>query len=51
MVEKGLEKAGIRSVRFDGSVLQKERQSVVDRFKADSGIRVMLLTLSCGAVG
>ncbi|KAK4243690.1 P-loop containing nucleoside triphosphate hydrolase protein [Corynascus novoguineensis] len=51
VVEKGLENAGIRSIRFDGSVPQKERQSVVDRFKADPGIRVMLLTLSCGAVG
>jgi SNF2 family DNA or RNA helicase len=51
VVEKGLEKAGIRSIRFDGSVPQKERQSVVDKFKADPGIRVMLLTLSCGAVG
>lgn len=51
MVEKGLKNAGIRSIRFDGSVPQKERQSVVDGFKADPGIRVMLLTLSCGAVG
>jgi SNF2 family DNA or RNA helicase len=51
VVEKGLEKAGIRSIRFDGSVPQKERQSVVDKFKADPGVRVMLLTLSCGAVG
>jgi len=51
VVEKGLEIAGIQSIRFDGSVLQKERQSVIDEFKADPGIRVMLLTLSCGAVG
>ncbi|SPQ24421.1 6db613db-62c9-4e99-888c-c9372a6443fe [Thermothielavioides terrestris] len=51
VVEKGLESAGIRTIRFDGNVAQKERQSVVDRFKADPGIRVMLLTLSCGAVG
>lgn len=51
VVEKGLSDAGIRSIRFDGRVPQKERQSVVDSFKADPGIRVMLLTLSCGAVG
>ncbi|KAH6619377.1 SNF2 family N-terminal domain-containing protein [Chaetomium sp. MPI-SDFR-AT-0129] len=51
VVEKGLGNAGIRSSRFDGSVPQKERQSVVDRFRADPGVRVMLLTLSCGAVG
>ncbi|KAL2128220.1 hypothetical protein VTI74DRAFT_9476 [Chaetomium olivicolor] len=51
VVEKGLSEAGIRSIRFDGSVPQKGRQSVVDSFTADPGIRVMLLTLSCGAVG
>lgn len=39
------------SVRFDGKVPQKERQSVIDRFRKDPSIRVMLLTLSCGAVG
>lgn len=38
-------------VRFDGTVPQKERQPVIDRFRKDPSIRVMLLTLSCGAVG
>ncbi|KAK8124376.1 uncharacterized protein PG998_000135 [Apiospora kogelbergensis] len=51
VVQKGLDEAGISCVRFDGKVPQKDRQSIVDRFKKDSSLRVMLLTLSCGAVG
>lgn len=51
LVEAGLNEASIQNTRFDGKVPQKERQGVVDRFKADAGVRVMLLTLSCGAVG
>ncbi|KAJ3535529.1 hypothetical protein NM208_g536 [Fusarium decemcellulare] len=51
VVETGLNQASIRSVRFDGKVPQKERQCIVDRFRADPSIRVMLLTLSCGAAG
>ncbi|KAK3324554.1 SNF2 family N-terminal domain-containing protein [Cercophora scortea] len=47
----GLEQEGIQCVRFDGTVPQKERQGVVEQFRKDPNIRVMLLTLSCGAVG
>ncbi|KAK8090377.1 hypothetical protein PG997_005338, partial [Apiospora hydei] len=51
MVQKGLNEAGISCVRFDGKVPQKDRQPIVERFKTDPTLRVMLLTLSCGAVG
>ncbi|KAL6900038.1 hypothetical protein GGI43DRAFT_406165 [Trichoderma evansii] len=51
VIEAGFDQASLRSIRFDGRVPQKERQSVVDKFKKDPNIRVMLLTLSCGAVG
>jgi SWI/SNF-related matrix-associated actin-dependent regulator of chromatin subfamily A3 len=51
IVETGLNRASISNIRFDGKVPQKERQSVVDKFRTDRNIRVMLLTLSCGAVG
>jgi SWI/SNF-related matrix-associated actin-dependent regulator of chromatin subfamily A3 len=51
IVQTGLDQASLRSIRFDGKVPQEERQSVIDEFKADPAIRVMLLTLSCGAVG
>ncbi|KAK7987390.1 hypothetical protein PG989_007705 [Apiospora arundinis] len=51
MVEKGLNEADISCVRFDGKVPQKDRQPIVERFKTDPNLHVMLLTLSCGAVG
>jgi SNF2 family DNA or RNA helicase len=51
MVQRGLDKAGIHSMRFDGKVLQKDRQPIVRRFSTDPTLRVMLLTISCGAVG
>ncbi|KAK2038227.1 hypothetical protein LZ31DRAFT_130780 [Colletotrichum somersetense] len=51
VVKVGLDKAGISVLRYDGKVPQKERQRVVDRFRNEPSIRVLLLTLSCGAVG
>ena len=51
IVESGLDRASLRSIRFDGKVPQKKRQSVIEKFKTDPDIPVMLLTLSCGAVG
>ncbi|KAF2470906.1 putative SWI/SNF-related matrix-associated actin-dependent regulator of chromatin subfamily A member 3-like 3, partial [Lindgomyces ingoldianus] len=41
----------IRSVRFDKKVPQTQRQSVITSFIQDPSLRVMLLMLSCGAVG
>ncbi|OPB38875.1 alpha-1,6-mannosyltransferase subunit [Trichoderma guizhouense] len=51
VIEAGLDQASIPSIRFDGKVPQKDRQSVIEKFKRDPNLRVMLLTLSCGAVG
>ncbi|KAK4222317.1 hypothetical protein QBC38DRAFT_519432 [Podospora fimiseda] len=51
LIEVGLKQASIRCLRFDGKAPQKERQAVVDRFRRDPSIKVLLLTLSCGAVG
>ncbi|CAI6339364.1 unnamed protein product [Periconia digitata] len=51
IVERGLAKSGIQSVRFDGKVPQAQRQPVLDRFRTDPNVRVMLLTIQCGAVG
>ncbi|KAF2638471.1 hypothetical protein P280DRAFT_551575 [Massarina eburnea CBS 473.64] len=51
VVETGLNQAGIQCVRFDGKVPQTQRQPVLNRFKTDPSVRVMLLTLQCGAVG
>lgn len=51
LVQVGLDKNAIRSIRFDGRVPQSERGDIVNQFRTDPQIRVMLLTLSCGAVG
>lgn len=51
IIETGLNQAGIRSVRFDGKVSQAQRQPVLNQFKTDPHVRVILLTLQCGAVG
>ncbi|KAF2108636.1 SNF2 family N-terminal domain-containing protein [Lophiotrema nucula] len=51
VVKAGLMDAGIQSVRFDGKVPQKQRSEVLNQFKTDPNCRVLLLTLSCGAVG
>ena len=51
MVEAGLEQAGIQMLRFDGKVASKDRHRVVEQFREDPSKRVLLLTLSCGAVG
>ncbi|KAI0129639.1 SNF2 family N-terminal domain-containing protein [Xylariales sp. AK1849] len=51
VVQAALDKASLRSLRFDGKVPQKDRQAVVNRFRTDPSVRIMLLTLSCGAVG
>ncbi|RFU25502.1 hypothetical protein B7463_g10832, partial [Scytalidium lignicola] len=51
LIERGLDQASLRSIRFDGKVPQRDRQGVIDKFRTDPSIRVMLLTLSCGAVG
>jgi len=51
VIETGLNQAGIQSARFDGKVPLKERQSAVKRFRTDPNTRIMLLTLSSGAVG
>ncbi|TDZ16658.1 DNA repair protein RAD5A [Colletotrichum orbiculare MAFF 240422] len=51
IIEVGLKQADISVLRYDGKVPQKERQKVIDRFRNDQSVRVLLLTLSCGAVG
>ncbi|KAK6537153.1 alpha-1,6-mannosyltransferase [Orbilia ellipsospora] len=51
IVENGLIEAGIKFERFDGKVPQKDRQAVLNRFRGDPSVRVLMLTLSCGAVG
>ncbi|KAK3330846.1 P-loop containing nucleoside triphosphate hydrolase protein [Apodospora peruviana] len=51
LVEVGLSQTGIRYVRFDGKVQQKQRHAIIEKFRKDPTVTVFLLTLSCGAVG
>lgn len=51
LVQVGLDEAGIRYGRFDGKVPQRQRHAVIKQFRKDPGVRVLLLTLSCGAAG
>lgn len=51
LIETGLRDASIPFLRFDGKVPQRDRQSVVDRFRTDPAIKVIMLTLACGATG
>ncbi|KAH0532809.1 hypothetical protein TsFJ059_001448 [Trichoderma semiorbis] len=51
ITEVGLKHACIPCLRFDGKVAQKDRHAVIERFREDPTIRVLLVTLSCGAVG
>ncbi|KAJ6785626.1 hypothetical protein PWT90_00499 [Aphanocladium album] len=51
VVAVGLEQAGIEYLRFDGSIPQKDRHEILQKFKQDPAKRVLLLTYSCGAVG
>lgn len=51
LVAIGLDQARIGYVRFDGNVPQRSRPSIIERFKKDPTFKVLILTLSCGAVG
>ena len=51
MVQQALEAAGICSVRVDGNVSISNRQKALKQFNDDPETRVILLTISCGAVG
>jgi SNF2 family DNA or RNA helicase len=51
VVEAELNRVGISCLRFDGKVPQKDRQDVLDRFRSDPSVRVLLLTLACGSAG
>ncbi|KAF5716210.1 alpha-1 6-mannosyltransferase subunit [Fusarium mundagurra] len=51
VIQAGLDHESIPFLRFDGTIMQKERHNVIERFRNDPRIRVLLLTLTCGAVG
>ncbi|KAI1399171.1 SNF2 family N-terminal domain-containing protein [Hypoxylon fuscum] len=46
-----LTEAGIKCVQIDGKVPKERRHKILQDFSANNETRVLLLTLSCGAVG
>lgn len=51
VVEVALRQIGCQYVRFDGKVTASKRRDVLDAFKNDPNVKVLLLSISCGAVG
>jgi SNF2 family DNA or RNA helicase len=50
-VAKGLETAGIKSVQRDGRNNAQEKERLLDRFKTDNDVSVLLTTYQCGGYG
>ncbi|KAF2994831.1 hypothetical protein E8E13_003014 [Curvularia kusanoi] len=51
MVERGLAAVPVASVRIDGSVTPVNRAHAIDQLRSNPNVRVILLTISCGACG
>lgn len=51
MAKEALSAAGIRCLQVDGRVKPKDRSKIFEEFQSSSSVQVLLLSLSCGAVG
>lgn len=51
MVQQALDRAQIRYLRIDGTLALSSRDIVLERFKNDGSVNVILMTVSCGGVG
>jgi SNF2 family DNA or RNA helicase len=51
MVERAMKHANIEYVRIDGKVPSSTRNRLLDQYRHDPDVKVMLITTSCGAVG
>lgn len=51
VVEVALRRISCQYVYFDGRVTASKRRDVLDAFKSDPNVKVLLLSISCGAVG
>lgn len=50
MVERGLGN-DVDFVRIDGKVAKTKRDNAIQKLREDPNIRVILITISCGACG
>ncbi|CAL3966417.1 unnamed protein product [Diplocarpon coronariae] len=51
LIETALTRASIPFIRFDGSMVQKTRKAVIEKFTASNKDMVLLLSLRAGGVG
>ena len=51
LIETGLQQAGIKFVRLDGSMSQGQRTQAIQRFNDDSSIKVFLISTKAGGQG
>jgi SNF2 family DNA or RNA helicase len=51
MVQRGLVAANIGFVRINGNVTAKNRIAAVEQLREDPRIRLIILTIACGACG
>ena len=51
IIEECLNGNSIRFMRFDGKVTNGKRAALLKSFHEDEGVRVALMTISCGSVG
>lgn len=51
MVERALRYAEIEYVRIDGKVPSSSRNQLLEKYRNNPNVKVMLITTSCGAVG
>ncbi|EPE06931.1 dna repair protein rad5 [Ophiostoma piceae UAMH 11346] len=51
LIEPALQRSNMKFMRLDGSMSQKERTAVLERFKQSSQFTVLLLSLKAGGVG
>ncbi|KAF1849354.1 uncharacterized protein K460DRAFT_305410 [Cucurbitaria berberidis CBS 394.84] len=51
LVEKGLLQGSINYTRYDGNTSQSNRSRALKRFREDKDLPVILMTISCSAVG
>ena len=51
LANSALTDAGIQCVQIDGKIPSKRRAEILQEFSTNDETRVLLLSLSCGAVG
>ena len=51
LIEQGLDSASICYVRFDGKLSPESRHHVLEKFRCDPDITVILMTITCASVG